>query len=305
MLPLILSAKVLGKIILRDGDRGHWLPFLEWMVTTSCDLACPGCDRFIDYNHNWTENLDNIAQNMEAWSKHLDPDNLTLIGGEPLLHPYIYDIINLTRKNFDHACIEIYTNGLLFPKRPKLIEQLLELGNAKISLTYHNRDPQVRSIIDKNIKKYIFKQYAWYQTGPNTWQYKDVVFETTDPTQGDWYDYRRNINGVLKPWNDKDPASSYANCSANIYPIIYKNRLYKCPPISMLETHLTKYNQLNDADWAPYLEYKGLGLDCTEDELDNFINNIQQPHSICAMCPANPNRKPQPEALIKHKMEKL
>lgn len=290
---------------MRDGDRGHWLPFLEWMITTSCDLACPGCDRFIDYNHNWTESFEDIARNMEAWSKHLDPDNLTLIGGEPLLHPYISDIINTTRKHFDHACIEIYTNGLLFPKRPKLIEQLLEIGNSKISLTYHNRDPQVRSVIDRNIKKYIFKQYAWYQTGPNTWQYKDVVFETTDPTQGDWYDYRQNINGVLKPWSDNDPASSYANCSANVYPIIYKNRLYKCPPISMVETHLTKSLQLDDPDWQPYLKYKGLGLDCTEQQLDEFIDNIREPHSICAMCPSNPDRKPQPEALIKHKMEKL
>lgn len=120
MLLLIQNVKVLGKIILRDGNRGHWLPFLEWMVTTSCDLACPGCDRFIDYNHNWTESYEDIDKNMSFWSKHLDPDNFTLIGGEPLLHPYIYDIIRSTRKHFDHATIEIYTNGLLFPKRPKL-----------------------------------------------------------------------------------------------------------------------------------------------------------------------------------------
>jgi len=290
---------------MRDGNRGHWLPYLEWMITTSCDLACPGCDRFIDHNHNWTESYEDIDHNMEAWSKHLDPDNLTLIGGETLLHPYIYDIIRSTRKHFDHACIEIYTNGLLFPKRPKLIDLLLELGNAKISLTYHNRDSKIRSLIDRNIQKYIFKHKPWRQIAPNQWQYKDVIFETTDPTQGDWYDYRQEINGVLKPFTDNDPASSYANCSANVYPIIYKNRLYKCPPISMVRTHLTKTNQLDDKDWKPYLEYKGLDINCDETKLEEFIDNIQKPHSICSMCPANPNRKPQPEAIIKHKLEKI
>jgi len=290
---------------LRDGNRGHWVQYLEWMITTSCDLACPGCDRFIDYNHNWTENLSEIERNMDFWSKHLDPDNLTLIGGEPLLHPYIYRIIQMARKSFNHACVEIYTNGLLFPKRPKLIDKLLELGNCKISLTYHNQDPKIRNIIDKNIKKYVFKNFNWYQTGPSTWKYKDIEFETTDPTQGGWYDYRQNIDGVLKPWTDNDPQSSYKNCSANIYPIIYKNRLYKCPPISMLETHLTKTFQLGDEDWKPYLEYKGLGTDFREEELVEFVNNITKPNPICRMCPANPLLKPQQEAVVKHKIEKI
>lgn len=290
---------------MRDGNRGHWIQYLEWMITTSCDLACPGCDRFIDYNHNWTENLSEIESNMNFWSKHLDPDNLTLIGGEPLLHPYIYRIIQIARENFNHSCVEIYTNGLLFPKRPKLVDKLLELGNCKISLTYHNQDPQIRNIIDKNIKKYVFKNFNWYQTGPNTWRYKDIEFETTDPTQGGWYDYRKNIDGVLKPWTDNDPQSSYNNCTANVYPIIYKNRLYKCPPISMLETHLTKTFQLGDEDWKPYLEYKGLSTDFKEQELEEFVNNISKPNSICAMCPANPQLKPQQEAVVKHKMEKI
>ena len=92
---------------------------------------------------------------------------------------------------------------------------------------------------------------------------------------------------------------------ANVYPIIYKNRLYKCPPISMLETHLTKSLQLDDNDWKPYLEYKGLGVDFKESDLEEFIDNIQKPHSICAMCPANPVLKRQEEAIVKHKVEKL
>lgn len=290
---------------MRDSNRGHWLPYLEWMITTSCDLACPGCDRFIDYNHNWTESFDDISRNMQSWSKHLDPDNLTLIGGEPLLHPKIYDIIRTSRNCFDHACIEIYTNGLLLPKKPKIMKVLREIGKSKISLTIHNKNPDIRKIIDNNIEKYIKKTDRWFQTGPNCFKSGDIELEITDPTQGGWYDYRRNINGVLKPWNDNDPISSYRNCTANIYPIIYKNQLFKCPPISMLKTHLKKYNQLDDIDWEPYLKYKSLGLNFKEHELEEFINNINSPHEICAMCPANPELKPQSEALIKHKMEKL
>jgi len=290
---------------LRDGDRGHWIPFLEWMITTSCDLACPGCDRFIDHNHNWTEDFSLIEERMESWSQDLDPDNITLIGGEPLIHPKIYDIIKTSRKYFDHARIEVYTNGLLLPKKPRLVENLLKIGNGKISLTFHNKQPEVRSKIEENVRKFIFKDYMWRQVNSNTWQYKDLTFEYNDTTDGGWYDYRRNLNGLLKPFDDKDPAASYGACGVNIFPIIYDGRLYKCPPISMLHTHLEKFNRLDDPDWQPYLKYKGLGEERTEKQLEEFVDNIHNPHEICGMCPANPMLKPQEEAFVKHDVQKI
>jgi len=290
---------------LRDGDRGHWIPFLEWMVTTSCDLACPGCDRFIDHNHNWTESFDDIEKRMQSWSRDLDPDNLTIIGGEPLVHPRIYDIIKLSRKCFDHARVEVYTNGLLLSKKPKLLDNLIKIGNGKISLTFHNKQQKVRDKIEENIQKYIFRNLPWFKISANQWQYKDIIFEYNDTTDGGWYDYRRNIRGALKPFVDNDPETSYRSCGVNTFPIIYDGRLYKCPPISMLRTHLEKYNMLDDEDWQPYIKYKGIGEERTETEIEEFVDNIFKPNPICGMCPANPVLKPQEEAVLKHSIEKL
>lgn len=301
---MIQSAKVHWKTILID-PRGYHLPYLEWMITTSCDLACPGCDRFIDYDHAWHEKLAELKENMSAWSKRLDPDNFTIIGGEPLIHPGIYDILKHSRQCFDHARIEVYSNGFFLPKRDQLLKILLDIQPAKLSITMHNRDQTVRKKIEDNIRTHIIQDHEWQQEKDNMWRYQDVELEITDPTQGGWYDYRQTVNGKLKPWKDKDPASSYAKCSANIYPIIYKNRLYKCPPISMLQTHLTKYNMLDDKDWEPYLKYKGLGIDCSDYELQGFTHNIFEPHSICSMCPANPNLKPQEEAVLKGRIHEM
>lgn len=284
---------------MRDGDRGHWLQYLEWMITTSCDLACPGCDRFIDFDHRWHQDFDKLCQNMNEWSDHLDPDNLTIIGGEPLIHPEIYNILKHARKTFNHARIEVFSNGLLLSKKPKLLKTLLDIQPAKLHITFHNKNPQVRKSIEDNIKKHIFKNYQWRMVHEKLWKFQDVELEISDPTEGGWYDYRQNINGVLKPWKDNNPELSYQNCTANIYPIIYKNRLYKCPPISMLRTHAEKYGLTDDEDWEPYLKYKGLGLDFNESDLEEFIDNINKPHSICNMCPANPKLKPQEEAFVK------
>jgi len=280
--------------------RGLHIRNLEYMITTSCDLACPGCDRFIDHGHAFVEKFEDIVSNMEQWFKRLDPDHVTIIGGEPLLHPRIYDILTEARRIFDHAVIEVYTNAFLLPKRPKIFNVLKKIGNAKVSCSIHNKNPKYREIVERNLHQAFYSKGKWFETSPNTHTCETVVLEVTDPTQGGWYDYRRVVDGVLKPWNDNDPTSSYKNCGVNIYPIIYKNKLYKCPPISMVRTHLTKNFMLEDEDWEPYLKYEGLDPDCNEQELEKFVKNIYEPHSICAMCPANPVLKPQEEAVVKN-----
>ena len=280
--------------------RGLHIRNLEYMITTSCDLACPGCDRFIDHGHAFVEKFEDIVSNMEQWFKRLDPDHVTIIGGEPLLHPRIYDILTEARRIFDHAVIEVYTNAFLLPKRPKIFNVLKKIGNAKVSCSIHNKNPKYREIVERNLHQAFYSKGKWFETSPNTHTCETVVLEVTDPTQGGWYDYRRVVDGVLKPWNDNDPTSSYKNCGVNIYPIIYKNKLYKCPPISMVRTHLTKNFMLEDEDWEPYLKYEGLDPDCDEQELEKFVKNIYEPHSICAMCPANPVLKPQEEAVVKN-----
>lgn len=283
--------------------RGHHLPFLEWMITTTCDLACPGCDRFIDYDHNWTQDYNDLESSMKEWSTKLDPDHLTIIGGEPLIHPRIYDILKTSRRYFDHSVLEIYTNGFLLEKRQDIVDVMLDLQPAKISLTIHNQDPGVRKKIENLADTYIFDKLPWTQTDSLTFRYENLYFEITNPTTlGGWYDYRKIVNGKVKPFEDNKKGDSYYNCTANIYPIIYKNELYKCPPISMLKTHLTKYDQLDDNDWQDYLAYKPITLSSPSIELEEFINNIHYPHDICRMCPANPEFKNQEEAIVKSKL---
>jgi len=270
------------------------------MITTSCDLACPGCDRFIDYGHAYVDKFDDIVENMEKWFRRLDPDHFTIIGGEPLLHPRIYDILKEARRVFDHATIEVYTNGFLLPKRPELLSVLRKIGNAKVSCSLHNKDPKVRSLIENNLWNAFYGQGDWRIVNDIAHEQDGVTIEVTDPTQGGWYDYRRIVDGQMKPWDDRNPTQSYKKCGVNIYPIIYKGKLYKCPPISMLRTHATKFNMLDDADWSPYLEYEGLEANCSADEMEKFVKNIFEPHTICAMCPANPELKPQEEAVVKN-----
>jgi len=278
------------------------IEFLEWMVTTSCNLACPGCDRFIEFSHNWTEPYSTIVERMEQWSSIVQPKNLTLIGGEPLIHPRIYDIIRTARQYFPKTRIEIATNGLLLGKKPDLKKVILEVGNVKINLSLHNNDPKVQRKIFELVGKHLLDK-DWRQISYYFWQRESISIDITEVD--DWFDYRRNIDGKLKPWQDGDASASYGACGVSIFPIIYDGVMYKCPPISMLKTHLKKFNRLDDDDWNPYLKYSGITTQSSDIEIEKFIKNITQPHWICEMCPANPSLVPQKEAFIKHSLNNL
>lgn len=284
----------------------HPVRYLEFMITTTCNLSCEGCDRFIEYNHDWTADYEQIVDDIQRWSLRLNPTNVALIGGEPLIHPKLYNILRETRKNFKTSKIEIFTNGLLLHKKDKLIEVCREVGNAKILVSIHNKQKNIRNYVLKNVVDFLVKDYDWVKRldRDNYWRLDDVGFEIMDHVRdANWVFHRKNINGILKPWNEGHPEISYANCASYQCPIVYKSRLYKCPSISVVRTHLEKFNLENDPDWQPYYKYKGLGLDCNEDEMQNFIDNIYKPHVICNMCPSKPKAINQPEAILKHKLK--
>jgi len=277
------------------------------MLTTSCNLSCSGCDRLIDYNHNWVNPYDAIISDFDILSKRLSPKHFSLIGGEPLLHPKLYDIILQARKYFTNSKIELYTNGILLHKKPELLDIFRQIGKASIMITLHNRDKHIRKHIAYNIFKYFKKDLHWVQNKNEfytEYQLGDLkLYISSSSLTNGWQMYHKVVDGKIKPFKDEDPKSSYSSCLSKFCPIVYKSRLYKCPPSSLLHTHLKKYNQLSDPDWASYASYNGIDINCSDSELEIFVKNIYKHESICGMCPAQANLQPQKEAILKHKLE--
>ena len=86
------------------------------------------------------------------------------------------------------------------------------------------------------------------------------------------------------PFEDGDPQSSWKNCFSDPYKCfqLYEGNLWKCPPITYLPLMSKKYNLSNK--WDPYLKYKPLLPNCSDEELQKFWNS--ECMDICSMCPA-------------------
>ncbi len=126
-------------------------------ITNNCNLACPICfthnrpDKV--YNKSLDE-LERILDHIEAQSTSLDMLDLT--GGEPTLHPQLFEILDrCTRRSFRRVAVN--SNGMVLGRNRAFAEKIkasnvqiilsLDTLDAEKSLRIHGKD-LVRSKLD-------------------------------------------------------------------------------------------------------------------------------------------------------------
>jgi MoaA/NifB/PqqE/SkfB family radical SAM enzyme len=62
---------------------------------------------------------------------------MSLLGGEPLLHPRIVDFAGIARNYFKKGRIQIATNGILLLKQPELFWKALKRNNVRLCITVY------------------------------------------------------------------------------------------------------------------------------------------------------------------------
>lgn len=79
-----------------------------WEITTSCNLRCPFCHRY-DFDNRFY-NADKLYQTVQLL-KSKNITNVIISGGEPLLHPKLFIIMETLKSNgFD---LDLCTNGTI------------------------------------------------------------------------------------------------------------------------------------------------------------------------------------------------
>ncbi len=105
-------------------------------ITSACNLDCPIC-----YVHNKNDDAYNMARaDFEKIVAHLQTDHggeldiINLTGGEPTLHPHLFELIELARAHGIHR-VTVCSNGVRLAKDEAFVEQLAALG-ARIALSF-------------------------------------------------------------------------------------------------------------------------------------------------------------------------
>lgn len=101
---------------------------IAWLeVTDVCNIHCEGCYRQRMTGHKPLEQIKDEILFLERWR---NPDNVSIAGGEPLVHPQILDIVAFIAQN--HIKPIILTNAMALT--PELLRELKKAGLAGFTI---------------------------------------------------------------------------------------------------------------------------------------------------------------------------
>lgn len=157
----------------------------QLIITRRCNLSCGYCS---EYDHRSPPvPFDVLTERIDAIHR-LGVVNTSLLGGEPLMHPNLIDIVAYSNRQNQ---VSITTNGFLL--KETLIKQLNDAGlsNLQISIDTLNTDPT--GYIQKSLAKLLPKlellnQHATFDVHANV-----VLCESTKHTFKETVDKIRSL----------------------------------------------------------------------------------------------------------------
>jgi len=119
---------------------------IAWLeITDICNVHCEGCYRQGITGH---KPLDQVKEEVLFFKKWRNPDNVSISGGEPLIHPQILDIVAFIASHRIRPII--LTNALALT--PELLRELKRAGLAGFTMHIdsHQNRPDGRTKLRRN-----------------------------------------------------------------------------------------------------------------------------------------------------------
>ncbi len=134
-----------------------FLNYLEMNVVDQCNLNCKGCAHFSNIcDNNWVS-IDKFKRDLILVNEKFDLYYFRLLGGEPLLHPKLAELIRISHEVLKETKIVIVTNGLLISKLDEKTLQTIADNNVLISISLYEPTNAVLDEISFILKKYNIK----------------------------------------------------------------------------------------------------------------------------------------------------
>lgn len=190
-------------------------PCLEYMIVNildHCNLRCKGCDHFACIADEYFFPPEIIHRDLERMAEIFCGDyimKIAVMGGEPLLHPNLNEILADVRHFFPHTIIRLTTNGLLLLKQDENFWRTCRENNVTIV----------------NTKYPINLDFDAMQKKALTEGVKFQFFEGTGEDRA-----RYSFKKIINMSGDSNPVDSFSRCHISNYGnILLDGKFYGCP----------------------------------------------------------------------------
>jgi len=225
-----------------------------------CNLACRGC-----CNYSWLAedepDTDVLVNTIKKWSQRITPEVFVVTGGEPLLNPRLFELLDTIRNCWPNSRFEINHNGTLLHSLSE--EQLQKLKDLDIvlyikfkSTESHKKNAALISQLHKlRVKTDIpVSIYKWR-----------VEYETDE-------------HG-LPVASNSNPKQAHKNCCRKMGVTLYDDKIYYCSAAFWMR-HLDKTRALPAFELIK--DHKPATLNNSDKEIEDYLKAPHYP--MCSTC---------------------
>ncbi len=234
----------------------------EVHIVEHCNLNCKQCSHFSPLAEESYIDLGEYERDMRRLSDLFDGrmSTVQLLGGEPLLHPEINEIMRITRETFPIGRIRVVTNGILLPS---MSDEFWEKC----------REYQVEISVSPYPINFDYKKWGNIIEKEKGVSYTPEAFE-----RGRMFKLYP-IRTQREPGND-NARRNYFNCvSANSNCIaLNSGRMYTCCTAANI-SHLKKHFNLD----LPGSELNGVDIYAVKDGAE-LLEKLAKPVPLCEYC---------------------
>lgn len=190
---------------------------IELAITYACNFRCPGC-----YAEDLKEATMLNKEDAIGFIKKYKPMHVNITGGEPLLHPDVYEIIQRIPRS---VVVSMVTNGSLLTEEK--IKKLKQAGLNTIQISFGKNYP-----VDNLKKAEIAKKYGLNTclSVTNTFDNKERILQALEFAKTRGIHVLWNLPmGILEKQFDRETYFKYRN-----NPIVREDNMFwagknKCP----------------------------------------------------------------------------
>lgn len=270
MKPAVYDFKKEVKLSNYDDTQIFWIdstskllfPYFQIILIKTCNLNCKGCTHFANLFNKQNEE-DNVypiidyEEDLKILSKYVNIFRLRLLGGEPLLYPYLGEALKIARRNFPLSDIRVVTNGLLIPQISDELLDTIRENNIGVDISPYKPTIKMKSKIISKLEQFDI-DYCFEG-------YKDNYIK----------EFSKNIN--VEGENNKEKAMK--NCFSLQCQTLSRGKIYKCP-FEALGYKFFKYFEMDN-------EAVNWGYDIRTEKLNwnNMVYHLKNnPVNACSYC---------------------
>jgi len=266
------------------------IPYAEFYITNVCNLACPGCNRFNNYDFRGYQRWDDYKEQYSQWAQEIDIGSIGILGGEPMLNPSFMQWVEGIAALWPNRRIRIISNGFHLNKVKGLYELCLKNKNIQLWIGIHN----------KQHKRQIFSKVTDFLKGPVQFEFNQDNFYqqyhwVTDANsvkvkiEYNWWFHQGAIvdqDGV-QTLHNSDPEKAHNICHMKTCHHFIRGQLYKCGVVALLPEYDQQHKfALSLSDRELLNSYQPLSV---EDSKAEFVAKLNDPIPQCKFCPESYN----------------